>query len=278
MEREIWDEIPRSDLALERRRANTELAGVRLERMRSAIGHWERLSITDEEAAESVGRPIGHYDTLSVGRMDKLDRDRTEDASDEVARQLCLMCEGLRVYPERILTVGLGNRSLTPDSTGPKTVSRVEATLHLCQYERELFDGLECSQIATLEPGVTANTGIDSRETVLGVCNRIKPDLVIAVDSITATSPERLGSTIQFSDTGIRPGSGMGRCRGAIDRDYLGIPVLAVGVPTVIDLRHLCQRRDVRDMFVSPKDIDKIVDTASRIIAGGINQAFGVFC
>lgn len=273
----IWEELPKSDLAVERRRADTELRGVQFKRQRCAVGEWERILITDEEGAKSIGRPMGSYDTLTVGRMDHFDSDRIDDAADEVARQLCLMCDRISVYPDRILVVGLGNRELTPDAVGPITVSRVEATLHLCRSQRELFEGLECSEIAAIEPGVAARTGIESRDTVIGVCSRIRPDLVIAVDSIAARAPQRLGTTLQFSDTGIRPGSGLRKGDRAIDENALGIPVLSIGVPTVIDARLLCQSSELGDLFVSPKDINAVVETAGRIIAAGINQAFGIF-
>ena len=134
----------------------------------------------------------------------------------------------------------------------------------------------ECSEIAVIIPSVAAHTGIDSLQVIKGVCNSIQPDLIIAVDSIVSRSPKRLGSSIQLSDTGIRPGGGVGASSGAIDRQSMGAPVIAIGVPTVIDARHLSDKTEGEDLFVCPSNVSTLVEVAARIIAGGINQAFGL--
>ena len=269
-----------TDLACERRRADTELPGVDFRREVTGGGVWERITISSEVGARSIGRPMGHYDTLNLPRMDTLDYDGIEDAREEVASQLCLMCERLDIFPERILVVGLGNRELTPDSLGPRCAMRVDATRHIRDEDEDAFLGLECSEISVLCPGVSSSTGISSQDAVKGICQVVKPSLIIAIDAIAARSPKRLGTTVQFSDTGIFPGSGLGNHSYPINQRILGAPVVAIGVPTVIDASRFSERTsdssEYAGMFVSPKEIDGIVRASAAIIGGGINQAFGI--
>ena len=268
-----------SDLACERRRADTSLTGVEYRKEVTDGGSWEFIRITDSEGARSIGRPIGCYDTLTLERMDLLDAGGIADASEEVARELCRLADGLGVLPERLLVIGLGNRDLTPDSVGPRCAEAVNATMHIRDAEPKFFSSLECSAIALLSPGVSACSGMDAARIAAAICLGEHFDAVIAVDSLAARSPARLGRTVQLSDTGIFPGSGIGNSRSGITKETVGAPVIAIGVPTVIDARLLAgDRCDLRGerMFVSPKEINGIVGAAARIIAGGINQAFGI--
>ena len=190
------------------------------------------------------------------------------------------MCEYLCVNPMRLLIVGLGNEELTPDAIGPLSAKVVKPTLHISKSDFELFESLECSEIAVVCPDVKVHSGLESRDVVKGVCESIYPDVVIAIDSLASTSPTRLGNTIQISSTGIIPGAGLGNRQGAINEDSLGVPVIAIGVPTIIDSRCFISGIDQANMgegmFVSPKEINEIVTVASKIIGGGINQAFGI--
>ena len=225
---------------------------------------------------------MGLYDTLSVPRMDSIMPDDIEDAKDEVARELCRICDLCDISPARIMVVGLGNRELTPDSVGPASAAEVEATMHIKDVDPELFESLGCSEICVICPDVTANSGINTAEIVKGVCDRVHPNLVIAIDSYASRSIERLGNTIQVSNTGVIPGTGLGYSGGAINEKTVGIPVIAIGVPTVISSGKLYSEKDgletrIREgMFVSPKGINRIVKNAGKIIGGGINQAFGI--
>ncbi len=271
-----------TDLASERHRADTSVNGIFYRRDDTGPFVWERIDVTTREGEIAIDRPRGSYDSLSVERMDLLDESEIADAANEVASELCRMFEKSSVTPTRILVVGLGNEDLTPDSIGPKSANLVNATMHIQESDPLLFKSLECSEIAVFTPGVMGKTGIETSEAVSAVCDVIDPDAVIAIDSIASRSPERLGTTIQISNTGIFPGSGIGNKRKPIGEKTLGVPVIAVGVPTVInasafipDERHA--RNENEDMFVSPRDIDAIVDAAAKIISQGINQAFGVF-
>lgn len=271
-----------TDLAIERRRADTDIRGVYYKSRESDGGIWECIRIFSEEGEKSIGRPMGRYDTLNTGRLDLLGEDEIDAATEEIAKKLCEMVDGVEAAPDRILVVGLGNASLTPDSTGPKCAATVKPTMHIKEFDKESFRMLDCSEIAVLSPGVTANSGLDSTEVVLGVCRRINPSLIIAVDSIATRSTERLGSTVQISDTGLFPGSGIGNSGVAMNEDTLGAPVIAVGVPTVIDSRIFAtggcsdKKPQGEAMLVSPKEIDEITDVAARIIGGAVNQAFGI--
>lgn len=288
-ERDYEGDFPYTDLACERRRANVSIDGVDYKKEVGIGGVWERIRISSAEGEKSIGRPRGIYDTLKVQRMDLIDEESIEDAQDEVARELCYLCDREEIIPERILVVGLGNGALTPDSVGTKSAARVKATMQIREFDEKFFDSLECSEIAVCTPGVASDTGIDSAIAVSGICGAIKPDAVIVVDALASRAVERLGSTIQFSNTGILPGSGLGNARRAINKESVGAPVISIGVPTVIDSRMFWMdsvgERDERvnpglarrAMFVSPREINDIVDVAARIVGGGINQAFGLY-
>ncbi len=266
-----------SDLALERRKASTYVEGVDYKRDVCIGGVWERLKVTSEAGERNVGRPIGLYDTLTLPRMDTIMPDDIEDAKDEIARELCRMCDLCDVSPARILVVGLGNRDLTPDAIGPASAAEVEATMHLKTEDRDLFEALGCSEISVLCPDVTSNSGIAAAKIVKGVVDAVKPTVVFAIDSLASRSEERLGNTVQVSNTGIIPGTGVGHCGVKIDEELLGVPVIAIGIPTVISTAALSGETGGKGgFFVSPKGINKIVKNGAKIIGGGINQAFGI--
>ena len=274
-----------SDLAIERRKADTDIPGVEFRCEKCAVGTWERVKITGAQGAKSIGKPIGNYDTLNLKRMDSLDRDAIDDAKEETAKELCKIFDRLRIYPRRLLTVGLGNRSLTPDSVGVLSAEEVDTTRYIKSLDEGMFESLECSELSCICPGVYAQTGLSAFEIVSGVCERLKPDAIFAIDAICARSPARLGRTVQFSDTGILPGSGLGRGICELSRRTLGVPVISIGVPTVMNARMFLVEEgeaspasEINGMFVSPKEIDGIVVNAAKIIGGGINQAFGIEC
>ena len=272
-----------SDLAMERRKASTYVEGVDYKRDVCIGGVWERLKITSAAGEKNVGRPIGLYDTLTLPHLDTIMPDDIEDAKDEIARELCRMCDLCDVSPERILVVGLGNRELTPDAIGPSAADEVDATMHFKAEDPEFFDALGCSEICVVCPDVASNSGINSAEIVKSVANTVKPTVVFAIDSLASRSEERLGNTIQVSNTGIIPGTGVGHRGLKIDEELLGVPVIAIGVPTVISTSSLrdenrnAAKKNSSGYFVSPKGINRIVKNGAKIIGGGINQAFGIY-
>jgi spore protease len=271
-----------TDLAVERRRCDGDMGGVKYTSERWHSGTLERVRILTEEGELAMGRPSGNYYTLNVGRFDLLSDADIEDVTEDIARLLCIAVDGVRAYPERILTVGLGNRRLGCDSVGPRAAARIRPTMHIKELDPDTFTSLACSEIAVLAPGVTAESGIGSSEVIRGVCRRIMPDLVIAIDAIATRSEERLCSTVQISDTGLFPGSGIGNYSSELTERTLGIPIISVGIPTVIDSR-IFRMNGVLDgelsgesMLVSPKEIDEISDVAAEIIGCAVNQAFGI--
>lgn len=269
-----------TDLAVERQRANTSVAGISYEKELCTIGSWERVRVNSEEGATAIGRPIGTYDTLSTERLDLLDEDSLYDIQEELARRLCIIFDDISVMPARILVVGLGNAGLTPDALGPRTAGRIKPTMHIRDYDEDLFDALECSEIAVICPGVSHHSGLDSGVIVKAMCEAISPDVVIAIDSLMTRSEDRLGKTIQISDSGIFPG-GIGNLKTPITRSGVGVPVIGIGVPTVISSRLLTSDQGEKPILTEPhllvpRNIDEITRRGAEVISGAINQAFGL--
>lgn len=275
-----------TDLACERRRANLNCEGIKYEKTTNINGTWERISVTTEDGAKAIGRPIGIYDSLHVNRLDTLDYEEIMGVTEELAGELCEIVEKSDAVATNILVVGLGNQSLTPDAIGSESADKIRATRHIYDLDEEIFSTLRCAKIAVLKTGVTSKSGLDSSVIVEGVAKEIKPDLVIAIDSLMAKSRERLGTTFQISNTGIIPGSGLGNASKSIDESALSCPVICIGVPTIIDSRALTaeserelkrmKKKGGEVMFVSPKEIGDIVENAAEIIGGAINLAFGI--
>ncbi len=277
-----------TDLALERRRADTECEGIRLTKDKINGFLWERLEVNSYEGEKELGRPRGNYDTLTTMNMDMMDEGEIEDAAEEIAKELVRLCDINRIRAERILVVGLGNRSLTPDALGPRVCELINPTMHIKELDEIMFGSLGCMEIAVVAPGTLFESGLDASDTVKALCALKTPDLVIAVDALCARSKERLGRTVQICDTGVFPGSGMGKGRIPLNEQTLKSPVIAIGIPTVINSDVFLMNAERSQstgkmsikadsgMFVSPKDIDIIVKNGAKIIALAINQAFGI--
>lgn len=254
------------------------------------------LIISTKEAAEVLGKPCGRYLTVECGRIDRL------SAGDQRALSHLLAGE-LRGTAQRlthkavdsnlsVFVAGLGNADLTPDAIGPQTMRRLTATRHLRQYEKELYRAAGCSSLSVLSPGVLGQTGIETSELLRGAVNSTHPDVIIAIDALTARSCDRLCATVQLSDTGIEPGSGVGNHRRAITYKSMGVPVIALGVPTVVNSATLVwdalqeagiDGEDTRlqkvlesgkSFFVSPKESDLICESIAQLFARAIGLAF----
>ena len=270
-----------TDLALERRKSDVSCPEISFCKEKFIAGKWEKIEVTGDSGARQIGKPIGFYETMITERFDLIDEASIDVIKDELAEKMRIIIKKIDADATRILVVGLGNATLTPDSLGSLTADRVKPTMHIKSLDRETFSALGCSEISVIKPGVGCQSGLDAKQTVKGVCDQITPSVVIAVDALAARAPERLGTTVQLSSTGIIPGSGLGHARSAIDEISLGTPVVSVGVPTVMDARYFINgdiKRDGRRsaMFISPKEIDEIVLVGSDIIADGINRAFGL--
>jgi len=307
-----------TDLALEvaetiqQTRPETDIDGVRMS-VEHACGDtivttW--VEIHSAEGARQMGRPEGNYVTIESALMKENDVDAHEDIIKIVTDQLVRLAQP--AADDVILVVGLGNRHVTPDALGPHVVSKTLVTRHVMDsLAPQLSDAVRA--VAAIAPGVMGTTGIETVELVRGLVNRIKPNLVIAIDALAARHTRRINATIQMSDTGVSPGGGMGDCRARLDAETLGVPVIGIGVPTVVDaatlvndtldimtdnmmrlmpegtaffraLRNLDEDekymfiRESLDpyagnMFVTPKEVDSVIERLSGIIANALNIA-----
>lgn len=230
---------------------------------------------------ERIGKPPGSYYTLSVDALLRREEDAFPRACRAVAHSLGQLTRQLDPRTP-VLVIGLGNRAVTPDAIGPLCCQSVLATRHLVERSPAQFRAFR--PVAVLAPGVLGTTGVETGEIVMGVMDRIRPGLVIAVDALAARRLSRLMCTIQMTDTGIVPGSGVGNARAALTRQELGVPVLAVGVPTVVDGATLaadiaeqsgasCEALDDlhTPVLVTTRDVDQQVADAARVIGYGIN-------
>ena len=278
-ERNYTGNLPYTDIAVERHRVDTTLPGVEYTKKKIATGTYERIRISTKIGAESIGKPMGLYDTLTFKRFDLMDNDEILDSADELAATLDRMLEDSDIFPGRLLIACLGNSRLTSDSVGPTTAKEIKPTMHIKDMNRRLFESLRCAEIAIIQPGVMATSGLDAAVIAKGVCDLIQPDAVIAIDSLCSASHERLGRTIQICNSGISPGSGIGNARLSLGEETLGVPVISIGVPTVIDSRSIIENNSSlpEPMLVSPKEINEIISICAKIIGGGINRAFGIY-
>lgn len=229
----------RSDLAIENAEMFHEseaLQGVRIVEENGKISgiRVTRVTVENEIGAEQLGKAIGDYITLEVPELDQTDVSYHREITMEVVEQLkCLVPE---LHKKSILVAGIGNREMAPDALGPMVADHLFVTRHLIQTygkESEITRGMGC--VSALAPGVMAQTGIETREILVGAVKETKPDLLIVIDALAARSVKRLNKTIQITNTGIAPGAGVGNRRYGIDEESMGIPVIAIGIPTVID-------------------------------------------
>ncbi|MBQ9898897.1 MAG: GPR endopeptidase [Ruminococcus sp.] len=265
----------RTDLAVESISGGELPEGVQRTVRGSAFAITE-IVISDETGAEAVGKERGRYVTLEGESLSRFSDDY-EDMAQELAGELT------RLVPDgEILVVGLGNNDITPDAIGPQTVSRVLATRHLQDElggEEERFL-TSLRRVSAFAGGVLGQTGIETAELVRAVVGELRPAGVIAVDALACSDISRLGTTIQLTDTGISPGSGVSNARKELSERILGVPVIAVGVPTVVDMHTIVRSLtgdelppDTQNMLVTPRDIDRLTERASQLIAFGINLA-----
>ncbi len=265
----------RTDLAIEQiESVSGEESGI--ERQERNVGQVKIIdvSIKNESAAKSIGRPIGKYSTIECERM--LNAMLSQDIIEAVRT---VLSELLSDIGGTVLVVGIGNTEITSDALGPKTASKILATRHIIG---ELADeiGLKgLRSVVALSPGVLGQTGMEAKEIIEGAVSLVKPSAIIAIDALAARSVSRLGNTVQISDTGIFPGSGIGNSRTEISEKTLGVPCIAVGIPTVVDAATLCydltgiNSREHNLMIVTPKEIDMLIEKASDLLGKAINMA-----
>lgn len=295
------------DLAV--RRTGGEIEGVSVKEERKDYSVITRINVLNEEAAEAIGKDVGEYVTIEAQGLSDNNREVHTVLSGVIGEELERLIDFSRLAGDpTFFVVGLGNWNATPDALGPKVVHRLMITRHLYnEVPPELRHGLR--PVCALSPGVMGLTGLQTAEIIKGVVDRVKPDVIIAIDALAARSVGRLGTTIQMSNTGIHPGSGLGKQRIGITEEVMGVPVIAIGIPTVVHATTIANdamdrlfaspqfagreaesynrvspafksqilneilRPFLGSLVVTPKGIDELIQDMSRCIAGGINIA-----
>ena len=274
----------RTDLAVEAREiAGEDISGTEFKSYSENRLEISRLTVKNQRAKQALGKEIGTYITIELPSL-------TDNFSETDERLVTIGEEIRRLLPVNglVLVAGLGNTEITPDSLGPKTSARILATRHITG-ELARSTGLDrLRPVAVMQTGVTGQTGIETGEYIMSVVKRIKPNAVVVIDALASRRLERLGCTLQISDTGISPGAGVGNHRTKINRETIGVPVIAIGVPTVVDVQTLASdllgksigkkaesliAPQGRSMVVIPREIDLLTERASRLIAFALNGA-----
>lgn len=270
----------RTDLALEKHEILKENIpdGVRSSEYEKDGVLFTKICITDESGSRALGKPVGTYITAEIPSL------ITSSAYDEdIITSLGEELGNLLPDNGTVLVVGLGNTDITPDAIGPRSVETVLATRHIGEELSESIGLGNLRSVAVFVPGVLGKTGVETAESVRGLVDTVNPSAVIVIDALAARKLRRLGNTVQMSDAGIVPGSGVGNARAAINRESLGVPVISVGIPTVADAQTLVRdltddekeisREENKNMIITPREIDLVVERASKIIGLSVNKA-----
>ena len=267
----------------------------------------ERVFITNENGEKALGKPKGDYITIDIKNLKIAREEQIQKASDVLTDELNKILEKHITRKDEVLVVGLGNIYVTPDSLGPKVINEIDITRHIQKYMPEVLDE-NTRNVCGISPGVLGTTGMETLEIIKGIVDKVKPKLVIVIDSLASRSIERISSSLQISDTGIVPGSGVENARAELSINTLGIPVIAIGIPTVVELATLISEgidifidrlqdkaqsneclnklqeedkyEEVKEalkvgeynMVVTPKEIDDLIENMKDIVARGINQ------
>ena len=268
----------------------------------------ERVKIINENGVKAIGKPVGNYITIDIKNLKIAREEEISNAAKTLTNELRILVKEHINNQDDVLVVGLGNKSVTPDALGPKVVNEIDITRHLLKYVPQYVkEGAR--PVSAIAPGVLGTTGIETQEILKGIIDNVKPKLLIVIDALASRSINRISSTIQLSDTGIVPGGGVGNARKELSKQSLGIPVIAIGVPTVVELATLVsdgidifidrlqekaesneflnnlQKEDKYEevkealnvgeynMIVTPKEIDDLILNMSSVVARGINFA-----
>lgn len=292
----------RTDLALEAKetvqKPDEEIRGVRVEEEKDKENeiYTTRVMIESKNGAKIMGKPMGTYITLEAPNMVAPDEDYHREISEKVADQIReLLPDGKEELS--VLVVGLGNRDVTADALGPNVADQLHITRHVVrEFGKAAYNKSKMHMISALVPGVMAKTGMETCEIIRGVVEQTEPDVIIAIDALAARSTKRLNRTIQITDTGVQPGSGVGNHRHALTEETLGIPVIGIGIPTVVDAGtivgdaveqverkmlfcsdlHGVKMAELQNMYVTTKDIDDVVNRLSYTISEAINIALEI--
>ncbi len=278
----------RTDLALEARESigeAEEIRGVSVEETYDEKNEIRvtRVIIETKNGAKAMGKPIGVYTTLEAPRMVEPDENYHQEISSALAKELKDIIPEVQ-EEQSVLIVGLGNRDVTADALGPNVADNLFITRHVVmEYGKAAYSKSRMNMVSSIVPGVMAKTGMESAEIIKGVIGQTKPDVVIVVDALAARSTKRLNRTIQVTNTGIHPGSGVGNHRNALTKESLEVPVIAIGVPTVVDAATIVNDAvsgemkvnlaELNNMYVTSKDVDYQIKQISHVICDALNEA-----
>ena len=287
----------RSDLACEASNDLSHIPGTQYSIENFDICILEKLDITSPDACKKLNKKAGRYITFSTPKLQYLDDDDIDMIAKKIGEEISnLICQCLKLEKIgkdlSILVVGIGNSKITADAIGPEVVDKITVTRHIKELDLALFNSLKTCTISAFAPNVLGKTGIESSEMIRAAVNKISPDALIVIDALAARSVERLARTIQISDTGITPGSGIGNTRNELSSTTLGIPVIAIGIPTIVDSATLALDflesagiSDISDeitssldamekFFVTLKESDVITEKSSIMLARALAEAF----
>lgn len=267
----------RTDLAVEMidPDAHSLPKGIKRRLRKSTVCTITEIIVEDIMAGLKIGKSKGRYITIETDRLSAHPEDFTEQAAN-VADEISSLIED----KTRLLVTGLGNVQITPDALGPRVAEKIIATRHVTEANvgKELAE-MNLNSVAVFSAGVMGQTGIESSEMISAICSKINPTCVIAIDALACNDISRLGTTIQITDSGISPGSGVQNRRKELSRETLGVPVIAIGVPTVVDMHSIVSSitgnipdKHLPNMMVTPRDIDKMIDRTSHLLAYAINK------
>lgn len=257
----------RSDLAVELKSRVKDSEGISSETEKFGIITVTRIQVTNEQGAKSLGKPIGNYINIDIPDL-LYHGGEYRFLQDIIIKEL----NALPFCDDDVLVAGLGNRNITPDALGPQVAEKILATRHLSPYLKEQTGLSTLKNVSVIQPGVLGQTGVETLEILKGVISSCNAKALLVIDSFAAAKPSRLGTTVQLCDSGISPGSGVGNDRKEISPSTVGIPVIAVGVPTCLDAALFGAKSKSRNpMIVTPREIDLLIDRATSVISDSLN-------
>lgn len=298
----------RTDIFKKNNNITNEIDGIEVNVKEEGNIKITEVKVINENGASSIGKPIGNYITIDIKKLKVATDEEIENYGNTLSNELRKLIDKHSSKQDEILVVGLGNIYVTPDSLGPKVINEIDVTRHLLKYMPEVLEEGTRS-VSAISPGVLGTTGMETLEIVTGIVENVKPKLIIVIDALASRSMDRISSSIQLADTGIVPGAGVGNTRKELSQNTLNIPVIALGIPTVVEsavlvndclnlfitklqeeaksndyLNNLKEQDNYEEikealipndynMIVTPKEIDDLIENMKDVVARGINFA-----
>lgn len=273
----------RTDLAIESAQAiksTQPIPGINQSKHKQAGCTITKIIVETPEAAKKIGKVCGEYVTIETDSGQSLDT-----YPDNLEEQVNMLADEIRrLSPDTgdVVVIGLGNNDITPDALGPMVANQIFATRHIRSALPDCEEFADLRPVSAIAPGVLGQTGIEVAEITKAICTKVKPSVVVVIDALACAEISRLGTTIQLTDTGISPGSGVKNSRKELSQKTLKAPVIALGVPTVVDMHTIAEtitgkpseQNEYSDMVVTPRSIDKLIERSAKLISLAINKAY----